>query len=64
MLRDPIFVLVMDVALYAVLFFMLISTSSMFEFHMIIVVVVMFNILKLIMKILPNYTTMLPVLLQ
>jgi hypothetical protein len=38
-------------------FFMLIGVSSMSEFHMIIVDVVIFIILELIIKILPNYST-------
>jgi hypothetical protein len=36
---------------------MLINASSMFEFHMLVVIVVMFNILELIMKNVPNYPT-------
>jgi hypothetical protein len=36
---------------------MLITTSSMFEFHMLVVTVVMLNILELIMEIVPNYPT-------
>ena len=39
------------------LLFMLISTSSMLEFHMIVVAVVMLNILELTMEIMPNYPT-------
>ena len=39
------------------LLFMFISTSSMFVFHMLVVAVVMFNILELIMELLPNYPT-------
>jgi hypothetical protein len=49
--------LAIDVLLFALLLFMLINASCMFEFHMLLVVVVMFNILKLIMKIEPNYPT-------
>ena len=47
----------MDVVLFALLLFMLITASSMFEFHMLVVTVVMLNILELIMKIVPNYPT-------
>ena len=47
----------MDVLLFALLLFMLINASSMFEFHMLVVAVVMFNILELIMEIMPNYPT-------
>jgi hypothetical protein len=35
-------------------FIMLFNTSSMFELHVIVAIVVMFNILKLIMEIMPN----------
>ena len=42
---------------YALLLFMLINASSMFEFHMLVVTVVMLNILELIMEIVPNYPT-------
>ncbi len=45
----------MDVVLFALLLFMLINASSMFEFHMLVVAVVMLNILELIMEIVPNY---------
>jgi hypothetical protein len=38
---------------------MLINASSMFEFHMLVVTVVMLNILELIMEIVPNYPTFL-----
>ena len=37
--------------------FMLINASSMFEFHMLVVTVVMLSILELIMEIVPNYPT-------
>jgi hypothetical protein len=47
----------MDVVLFALLLFMLITASSMYEFHMLVLTVVMLNILELIMKILPNYPT-------
>ena len=47
----------MDVVLFAMLLFMLITTSSMFEFHMLVVTIVMLNILELIMEIVPNYPT-------
>lgn len=47
----------MAVIAYALLLFMLINTSSMLEFHVIVAAVVMFNIMELIVKILPNYPT-------
>ena len=47
----------MDVVSFAMLLFMLINASSMFEFHMLVVVVIMFYILELIMEIVPNYPT-------
>ena len=47
----------MDVVPFALLLFMLINASSMFEFHMLVVTVVMLNILELIMEIVPNYPT-------
>ena len=47
----------MEVVVLALLVFMLISTSSVFDLHVIISVYVIFNILKLIMKIVPNYST-------
>ena len=47
----------MDLLAFMLILFMLISTSSMFVFHMLVAVLVMFNILKLIMKLLPNYPT-------
>jgi len=47
----------MDVVLFALLLFMLINASSMFEFHMLVLVVIIFYILELIMKIVPNYPT-------
>ena len=37
--------------------FMLISASSMFVFNMFVAIIVMLNILELIMKIVPNYST-------
>jgi hypothetical protein len=46
-------------------FILLFSTSSMFELHVIVAGIVMFNILELIMKIVPNYisnTCVLPLL--
>jgi hypothetical protein len=42
---------------FALLLFMLVNASSMFEFNMIVVIVVMLNILELIMELLPNYPT-------
>ena len=51
----------MDRLAYVLLLFMLISTSSMFVFNMLVVAVVMFNILELIMEIMPiNPTTQKP----
>ena len=47
----------MDLLAYVLLLFMLISTSSMFVFYMLVAGVVMFNILELIMELLPNYPT-------
>ena len=47
----------MAVVLYALLLFMLINASSMSEFHMLVAIVVMFNILELIMELLPNFPT-------
>ncbi|KAM0927751.1 hypothetical protein ACQ4PT_002662 [Festuca glaucescens] len=47
----------MDVVPFALLLFMLINASSMFEFNMLVVDVVMLNILELIMEIVPNYPT-------
>jgi hypothetical protein len=38
-------------------FILMFSTSSMFELHVVVVGIVMFNILELIMKIMPNYPT-------
>jgi hypothetical protein len=37
--------------------FRLISASSIFKFHVLIAAIVMFNILKLIMKIMSNFPT-------
>jgi hypothetical protein len=36
---------------------MLINASSMFEFHILVVAVILFYILKLIMEIMPHYPT-------
>jgi hypothetical protein len=36
-------------------FILLFSTSSMFELHVVVAVVVILNILELIIKIVPNY---------
>ena len=47
----------MDMLAYVLLLFMLISTSSMFVFYMLVAGVVMFNILELIMELLPNFPT-------
>jgi hypothetical protein len=38
-------------------FILLFSTSSMLELHVIVAGIVMFNIIKLIIKIVPNYPT-------
>jgi hypothetical protein len=38
---------------------LLFSTSSMFELHVVVAGIVMFNILELIMEIVPNYPTIL-----
>ena len=48
----------MNVLEDVVLLFMLINTSSVFEFNMLVAVAIMFNILELIMKIMPNIQTM------
>jgi hypothetical protein len=40
---------------YLFLFILLFITSSMFELHVVVAGIVMFNILKLIMEIMPNY---------
>ena len=55
-LRDPIFWLNMFsgyIFYVCMLLFMLVNTSSMFEINMLVAIVVMFNILILIMKLLP-----------
>jgi hypothetical protein len=41
-------------------FILLLSISSMSELHVVVAVVVMFNILELIMEIVPNYPTDIP----
>jgi hypothetical protein len=38
-------------------FILLFSTSSMFELHVVVADIVMFNIMELIMEIVPNYPT-------
>jgi hypothetical protein len=38
-------------------FILLFSTSSMFELHVVVAGFVMFNIMKLMMEIVPNYLT-------
>jgi hypothetical protein len=40
-------------------FILLFSTSSMFELHVVVAGIVMFNIMELIMEIMPNYSTLL-----
>ena len=47
----------MDALPFVLLPLMLINASSMFEFHMLVVVVIMFYFLELIMEIVPNYPT-------
>ena len=39
------------------LLLMLVNASSMFEINILVAIIVMFNILELIMKLLPNYST-------
>jgi hypothetical protein len=48
----------MDALPFALLLLMLINASSMFEFHMLLVAVIMFYILELIVEIVPNYPTL------
>ena len=43
--------------MFVLLVFMLSYASSMFDLHVLVVVYVIFNILELIMGILPNYST-------
>ena len=47
----------MDALPFVLLLLMLINASSMFEFHMLVVAVIMFYIQELIMEIVPNYPT-------
>jgi hypothetical protein len=47
----------MVVVPYAPLLFMMLNTSSMSRFQMLVVVVVMFHIMELITNIMPNYLT-------
>jgi hypothetical protein len=49
----------MIVVPYALLLFIFINASSMLEFHILVDDIVMFNILELMMKILPNFPTVL-----
>ena len=59
-LRDPICWLNMFTTYMfsvSMLLFMLVNASSMFEINMLVAIVVMLNILELIMKLLPNYST-------
>jgi hypothetical protein len=42
---------------YLFLFILLVSISSMFELHVVVDGIVMFNILELIMEIVPNHPT-------
>ena len=55
LLRDPICWLNMFSA--SMLLIMLVNTFSMFEINMLVAIVVMLNILKLIIELLPNYST-------
>ena len=45
----------MVAAMFLLLALMLISASSMFDLHVLVAVYVIFNILELIMEIVPNY---------
>jgi len=54
---DPISAVDMVAAMFLLLALMLISASSMFDLHVLVVGFVMFNILELIMEIVPNYPT-------
>ena len=47
----------MAVLVDVLLLFMLINTSSIFEFNMLVAVAIMFTILELIMEIMPNNPT-------
>ena len=47
----------MAVLVDVLLLFMLINTSSIFEFNMLVVVAIMFTILELIVEIMPNIPT-------
>jgi hypothetical protein len=42
---------------YLFLFILLFSTSSMFELHVVVAAIIMSNILKLLIEIVPNYPT-------
>jgi hypothetical protein len=42
---------------YLFSFILMFSTSSMFELHVVVAGIVMFNIMELIMEIVPNYPT-------
>jgi hypothetical protein len=44
-------------------FSLLFNTSSMFELHVVVAGIVMFNIMELIIEIVPNYPTMLTLML-
>ena len=55
--RDLIYWFAMAVLAYVLLLLMLIYSSSMFEVHMLVAVVVIFNILELLMEIVPNFPT-------
>jgi hypothetical protein len=45
------------ISCYLFPFILLFSTSSMFELHVVVAGIVMFNIMELIMEIVPNYPT-------
>ena len=52
----------MVAAMFLLLALTLISASSMFDLHVVVLFYVMFNILELIMEIVPNYPTKLNLL--
>ena len=43
--------------MFLLLVLLLISASSMFDLHVVVLFYVMFNIMELIMEIVPNYST-------
>ena len=54
---DPISAVDMIAVMFLMLALMLNTASSMFDLHVLVVGFVMFNILELIMEIVPNYPT-------